>query len=214
MAARAPDSEALGLVHAAVVAALAGAFLFLAFATPAQGRPAPLEQASGDAGGISNIADFLHQCPTKDPRYAQFRADFEIRKEGAVVGAIPCTEPISAMPISQYTDELVAVQTVRTIYYMEGGRSVPYPWTAGSLYDWMKSKIGGIDIRANNSSCCEFFNGRWFIVLSSQGDAARDRARRWGGISARIALAGHETRHVDGFPHVGGCPLFPNVTRS
>jgi hypothetical protein len=198
----------------ALIVTVAGALLLLTSAAPARGQPAgSLTETSGDArGAISNIGDFLQQCPTNDPRYAQFRADFEIRKEGAVVGTIACTEPISALPVAQYTDELIAVQTLRTIYYMEGGRGVPYPWTAGSFYDWMKSKIGGIDIRANNSHCCEFFNGRWFIVLSSQGDFARDRARRWTGISARIALAGHETRHVDGFPHVGGCPLFPDVT--
>ena len=197
----------------ALIVTVAGALLLLASAAPARGQPDPhLEEGTGDAGGIANIGDFLQQCPTNDPRYAQFRADFEIRKEGAVVGAIPCMEPISALPVAQYTDELIAVQTLRTIYYMEGGRDVPYPWTAGSFYDWMKSKIGGIDIRANNSHCCEFFNGRWFIVLSSQGDFERDRARRWTGISARITLAGHETRHVDGFPHVGGCPLFPAAT--
>jgi hypothetical protein len=164
------------------------------------------------AGGISNIGDFLEQCPTNDARYSQIRSDFEIRKEGSVVGALTCSEPVSAMPVAQYTDELIGAQTLRTIYYMEGGRSVPYPWATGSLYDWMKSKIGGIDVRANNSYCCEMFNGKWFVVIDSQSDSNRNAARQWLGISERIAVIGHETRHVDGFPHVGGCPLFPSVS--
>jgi hypothetical protein len=192
-----------------VVLAIAAALL-LTVAFPANTRGQPADFSSTD--GIPNIAEFLQKCPTNDPMYSQFRSDFEIRREGAVVGTIACTEPVSAMPIAQYTDELIAAQTLRTIYYMEGGRSVPYPWTAGSYYDWLKSRIGGIDVRANNSHCCEWFNGKWFVVLSSQGDFARDGARRWTGISERIAVLGHETRHVDGFPHVGGCPLFPTVS--
>jgi hypothetical protein len=43
-----------------------------------------------------------------------------------------------------------------------------------------------------------------------QGDNDRSSARKWKSLSAGIALLGHETRHVDGFSHVGGCPLFPS----
>jgi hypothetical protein len=165
-------------------------------------------RAGAAPGGIANIKAFLEQCPTNDPLYSQFRADFEIRREGVVVGAIPCTEPVSAMSNAQYTDELIALQAVRTIYYMEGGRNVPYPWTSGSMYDWMKAKIGGIDIRGG-SYCCTNFNGKWYIAINAQSFFERDAAREWRGLSARISLIGHETRHVTGYPHVGGCPLFP-----
>jgi hypothetical protein len=128
------------------------------------------------------------------------------------VGALSCTEPISAMPDVQYTDELIAVQALRTIFHMEGGRSVPYPWTQGSFYDWMKSKIGGVDIRANGSYCCENYNGKWFIVIRSLSTFERRQHKEWRGLSRIITLLGHETRHVEGFPHVGGCPLFPTAT--
>jgi hypothetical protein len=113
------------------------------------------------------------------------------------------------MPLAQYTDELIAVQVLRVIYYIEGGRTVPYPWTSGSMYDWMKSKIGGIDIRDNGSYCCEMYNGEWSAVIGAQGSLDRDGDREWRGLSEQVTLLAHETRHVQGFPHVGFCPLFP-----
>ena len=188
-----------------------GALMLAVAIVPSPSIPRRAE-ASSPGGGITNIKTFLEQCPTNDPLYAQFRSDFEIRREGVVVGDIDCTEPISAMSTSQYTDELIAVQAVRTIYYMEGGRSLPYPWTSGSFYDWMKSKIGGIDIRGAGSYCCTSFKNEWYIAINSQSASDRDAAREWRGVSSRVAVMGHETRHVDGFPHVGGCPLFPTQT--
>lgn len=166
--------------------------------------------ARATSGGIANIAAFLDQCPTDDPAYAQIRADFELRREGVPVGVIACSEPVSLMPVSVYTDELITLQALRVIYYMEGGRSVAYPWTGGSLYDWLKAQIGGINITAGGSSCCDVFGGRWFIRLGAQNQWDRDDARYWPGLSLRIPLIAHEARHVDGFPHVGGCPLFPS----
>ena len=169
-------------------------------------------QALAAGAGIDNVGDFLERCPTNDSIYPLIRNDFQIRREGIVVGALSCTEPISAMPDAQYTDELIAVQALRTIFHMEGGRSVPYPWTQGTYYDWMKSKIGGVDIRANGSYCCENYNGKWFVVIRSQTAFERRQHKHWRGLAETIALLGHETRHVDGFPHVGGCPLFPTAT--
>ena len=204
-------SAALARALTLATATLGAVVLVAAFATADRRSPEASAQPASltPSGGIANIAAFLDQCPANDPAYAQMRADFEIRKEGAVVGAIGCSEPVSAMPLAQVTDELIAVQALRTIYYMEGGRSVPYPWTSGSFYDWMKAKIGGVDIRAGRSSCCEQFNGKWFVVIDAESPVGRDGSREWRGLSDRIALLGHETRHVDGFPHVGGCPLFP-----
>jgi hypothetical protein len=194
------------------VAAAIGAVVVLAVVWPSlsgeDGGPGEAEPASA-AGGIANIGAFLEKCPASDPAYAQIRADFEIRREGVVVGAIDCSEPISDMEIADYTDELIALQTLRTVYWMEGGRSVPYPWTAGNLYDWFKSRIGGIDIRANGSYCCESYNGKWYIVVDTLGNLDRNAARGWRGISDQMTLVAHETRHVDGFGHVGGCPMFP-----
>jgi hypothetical protein len=191
------------------VVTLAGAGLALALlAAP----PQPGGSTAAAAAGIDSIGNFLEQCPTNDPAYSQIRNDFEIRREGVVVGALTCTEPISALPNAQYTDELIAVQALRTILYMDGGRSVPYPWTQGSFYDWMKSKIGGVDIRANGSYCCESYNGRWFVVIKSHNTFEMRQYKEWRGISQIIALLGHEVRHVNGFPHVGGCPLFPTAT--
>ena len=203
----APQCSRLGVRLAFLNVPVAALFLVVALVLiaspdrPATATPAPIE----------NINTFLNQCPTNDPMYSQFRSDFEIRREGVIVGDVPCSEPISAMPIAQYTDELIALQTLRITYYMEGGRTVPYPWTTGSFYDWMKSKIGGIDIRNSGSYCCETYGGAAFISVVAQNEWDRDDAREWRGLSGRIAIFGHETRHVDGFPHAGGCPMFPSV---
>jgi hypothetical protein len=183
---------------------IAGLVIVAAYTTLLSGA-----QATADVPPIGDITAFLEQCPNNDPAYAQIRADFEIRREGTVIGSVPCTQPVSAMAIAQYTDELIIVQALRTIYYMEGGRQVPYPWTSGNLYDWMKSQIGGINLRNSGSYCCEVFDGRWFIVLGVQNQFERDVDREWPGLADRITVAAHETRHVQGFPHVGGCPAFP-----
>jgi hypothetical protein len=65
---------------------------------------------------IKNIKQFLEQCPTNDPAYSQIRNDFQIRKNGITIGVISCSEPISEIPISGYSDELIVLQTLRVIY--------------------------------------------------------------------------------------------------
>ncbi len=155
---------------------------------------------------IENIEDFLDVCPANDPMYSQIRSDFTIRRNGVTVGNIPCAEPVSALPLAQYTEELITLQGLRVIYYMDYGQSGHLPWTSGSLYQWMKSKIGGINISdsAANSYCCEtsYGDGRTYIVVKSQDDFNRDFDRSWRGIAGNIGLYVHETRHVDGYGHV------------
>jgi hypothetical protein len=51
--------------------------------------------------------------------------------------------PVSQLPISQYTDELIVLQGLRAVVYMDLG-SNQLPWAPGTLYDWMKSKMTGI----------------------------------------------------------------------
>ncbi len=160
------------------------------------------------AGQIANIKSFLEQCPTTDPVYATIRSDFEIRRNGVLVGDIPCAGPISSIPVAQYTDELIVVQGLRTIYYMDLGQSGHLPWAPGSLYAWLKGKIGGIDIRDGSGSfCCESFDGRTFIAVGAQNDANRDFDREWRGISGNIDLYAHEARHLDNFPHSSCCGI-------
>ncbi|MDP9361327.1 MAG: hypothetical protein M3P29_07750 [Acidobacteriota bacterium] len=169
---------------------------------------------------IADIGVFLDQCPDRDPAYTQIRADFEIRRGGVVVGTVPCTEPVSAMPVAQYTDELIILQGLRVIYYMDRGQSGHLPWTAGTLYDWMKSKIVGIDIVTGYSFCCEVFGTpppfpppptppppRLFIAVGAEDDFNREFDKGWRGIAGNIGLYAHETRHVDGFPHSSCCGI-------
>lgn len=158
---------------------------------------------------IADIDQFLERSPTTDPAYAQIRTDFQIRRNGELVGTLNCPEPISAIPIAEYTDELVVVQSLRTLYYMDRGLTGHLPWTSGNLYDWMRARIGGIDIRDGVSGgyCCESFDGRTFIVIGSQNDFNRDFDRKWRGISGNICFYAHEARHVDGFPHSSCCGI-------
>jgi hypothetical protein len=159
-------------------------------------------------GQIANIGVFLSQCPDRDPAYAQIVRDFELRKDGLLVNDAPCTEPIAAMTVAQYTDALIVRQGLRVIYYMDRGQSGHLPWTSGTLYDWMKSRIGGINIVTGGGSfCCTQIGSRLFINIGSQNDFNRDFDRLWPGIAGNIDLYAHETRHVDGFPHSSCCGL-------
>lgn len=153
-----------------------------------------------------NIGQLLDTCPQSDPAYARIRSDFEIRHNGTVVQEVPCSEAVSQLPISQYTDELIVLQGLRAAFYMDLG-STRLPWSSGTLYEWMKSKNIGIDIRdtAQLSSCCETLDGKLFFIVRAQDDANREVDRGWRGISSNIALYAHEIRHLEGFPHVSCC---------
>jgi hypothetical protein len=179
------------------------------------GTVCPKAQPDCVAGACSatarrvDIGEILRTCPQSDPEYAQIRRDFQLRSNGVVIGDVPCTEPPSAMPLDQYSDELITLQALRAIYYMDFS-SAPLPWTNGAnLYQWMKSKIGGIDLFDHDPSvaayCCNLYDGRFFIAIGRADDLNRDFDRRWVGLSGRIALYGHEVRHVDGFSHVSCC---------
>ena len=155
---------------------------------------------------IGNIKEFLNTCPKNDPVYNQIKNDFTIRRNGVVVpfDGIACTEPTSSMNIAQYTDELIVLQGLRTSYYMDYGQSGHLPWTPGTLYQWMKSKIKGfnIDDAATNNSCCETFPDGVYVTLTKSDDFNRDFDRAWKGIEGNIGLYAHEVRHLDNFPHV------------
>jgi uncharacterized protein YjdB len=167
---------------------------------------------NGIKTGISNVVAFLNQCPTTDPAYNQIRQDFAFLRDG-VADATPvtCTEPYSTMPIAQLTDELVAAQTLRFIYYMSQGTAGRLPWTSLSLYDWMKSQVAGINFHSQQglSACCDNIGGKLYIITSQQTASAREFYRDWPGLSGKLALLVHEARHVAGPGHVNGCPLFP-----
>ena len=173
------------------------------FVVVAQGSP-----ADAAPGQIPSIGPFLERCPQNDPAYAQIRADFQLRRNGALVGSVGCSEPISAMPVAQYTDELLVLQGLRVMYYMDRGATGHLPWTPGTLYDWMRSRIGGIDISdAGWSYCCVEYGSVRHIVVGAQDDFNREFDKRWRGIAGNIDLYAHEARHADGFPHSSCCGI-------
>jgi hypothetical protein len=156
---------------------------------------------------IRSIKDFLDSCPKNDPAYEQIKKDFIIRRDGNVVNLdnIKCIEPVSAMQLSDYSDELINLQALRTIYYMDFGMGGHLPWTEGTLYDWLKSKVGGVNITwgVENPMCCDTYDGKKFIDLPYITDYVKMMIYRdFRGIASRISVLGHEARHVDGFDHV------------
>jgi hypothetical protein len=158
---------------------------------------------------IRNIDLFLLQCPDRDPASSIIRQDFELRRDGVLAPEPACTEPVSAIPTAQYSDELIVRQALRTMYYMDRGQSGHLPWTSGTLYDWVKTKIKGINIVTGLSGggCCTTIAGKTFISIGSKTDSNRVFARAWPGISSQIDFYAHESRHVDGFPHSSCCGI-------
>jgi Mg-chelatase subunit ChlD len=158
---------------------------------------------------ITNIDEFLEECPTLDPAINQILSDFTIKKDDVEITAFPCVEPISSLPIAQYTDALILLQDLRTIYYVDKGKTGDLPWTSLSLYDWLKSKVGGFNISSTatvNNCCGVWSDGKLYITLTTEDDFNRDFDRTWPGIADNIELIMHEARHVDGFVHVSCCP--------
>ena len=158
---------------------------------------------------IENIYRLLGTCPAGDPATTQILTDFKIRSNGVVVTQFPCATPISSMPLASYTDPLIVLQGLRVIYYMDRGMSGHLPWTSGSLYNWMKSQIKGIDVRNDTGSsyCCETFADGTYVVVAAQNDSNRDFDRTWSGISGNIGLYAHESRHVAGYYHSSCCGI-------
>jgi len=166
--------------------------------------------------GIEDIQSFLERCPTNDPVYNLLKQDFEILIDGQPITPIICNEPISAMPIDQYTDELITLQTLRTAYYMSIGTEGKLPWTQKDLYSWMASNISGVNIKTSPGQlyCCDYMNGKYYFSESRQDNYNRDIKRTWPGIAITLDYFAHEIRHSDaGAPgHTFGCIAFPLQT--
>jgi hypothetical protein len=167
-----------------------------------------------DANGnpyITNIQQFLDTCPQRDPNLQEIRNDFEIRRDEVLITSFPCTEPVSTMPAAQYTDPLIALQVLRAMYYMDRGQGGHLPWTTGTLYQWMKARIQGVDIVTGVSGgyCCTTIAGKTFFVGGSHNDTDREFDKTWEGISNVMAFYAHERRHLDGngFPHSSCCGI-------
>ena len=168
--------------------------------------------------GIRDIRSFLDVCPTDDPAYAQIRQDFEIRVDGQPDPVeIVCSGAYTTIPIDQLTDELIVMQVLRTAYYMSNGTEGRLPWTQLGLYDWMKSHVGGVNLRTtlNYASCCLTYDGKNYFNWPRQDAFIRSLRRTWPGIAQLVAVYAHEIRHADPGPgHWNGCPAFPLPTDS
>jgi hypothetical protein len=187
---------------------------------------APSAPAQRMASTYANLQAFVDSCPQNDPYTPIIRRDFVITKSEVPVGDIACTEPYSQMPPSEVTDELTVLQALRFMYYMDMGQSGYLPWTQLRLYDWVKSRVGGIDVEPNaaGGDCCLTLGGLTYIAIGGiAGSASFDRTtyayqahyhQTADGLAANVAFYAHEARHTEGngYPHVTGCPDFPSGT--
>jgi hypothetical protein len=174
------------------------------------GTPAvPTSPVPQPGGRIDSIAALLDSCPTSDSAYETIRRDLHLRRNGQAIADVPCREPMSSLSITEYTDELIALQGFRVMYHMDAGLSGHLPWATGTVYEWFASKVGGVNIDdgATFNSCCSTIAGRRHITLIRGDDFNRSADRSWEGLSQNISLYLHEARHIDGFPHVSCCGL-------
>ena len=76
--------------------------------------------------------------------------------------------------------------------------STRLPWAPGmTLYDWMKSKMAGINIsETGGPDTIDCFDRKTFIHVRAKDEGSRDFDRKWQGISDNIALYTHELRHL------------------
>jgi len=175
------------------------------------------------ASTYANLQSFLDTCPQNDPYTPIIRRDFQILRDQVAVGDIPCTEPYTQMPAAQVTDELSILQALRFMYYMDMGRSGYLPWTSLRMYDWVKSRISGVNISSAlaGGDCCFTLNGLKYISVGSfAGGASADGTsvaiaaqyhQSPDGVAAEVGFFAHEARHTEGtgYRHVSGCPAFP-----
>ena len=175
-----------------------------------KGLPDGIDVNASCVPRISNIGKFLETCPASDPATATVLADFEIRRNNIPVKTIPCAQPVSELRLASYSDELMLLQALRVIYYMDRGRSGHLPWTKGTYYDWLKAKVQGFDINDKEraaASCCGEKDGKFFISMAplkddKNGNLTRELDREWKGLAGLVGLIAHERRHADGIGHV------------
>lgn len=163
---------------------------------------------------FTDLQTFIDVCPQSDPYYATIRRDFVILRDGVEVADPACVEPYSKTPVTQVTEELAWLQVLRFAYYMDMGRANYLPWTPLRLYDWMKSRVGGININTSLSpgsvaaACCTAINGRLIVQTALiSNDTNRQFRLTAEGLASSVALLAHETRHLDGngYGHVSCC---------
>ncbi len=177
------------------------------------------------ASTYANLQAFLDSCPQNDPYTPIIRRDFRITRDQVAVGDIPCTEPYTQMDPTQVTDELSVLQTLRFMYYMDMGRSGYLPWTTLRLYDWVKSRVSGVNISTPmvGGECCLVINNLTYIsvgslaaIAAADGTSVAVQAyyrQTADGQAASVGLFAHEARHTEGngYWHVSGCPEFPTT---
>ena len=180
----------------------------------------------GEGGILTAVRDieaFLDQCPTKDPVFADIRREFDVRFEGEPFSRpVVCEEPAAAMPSREVTYRLKAYQTLRLAYHMNDATRGRLPWTKMGLYEWVVSRVSGVNIKAAPGVfyCCDRIDGKLYFATSTSRLDSSGRVIQykqgmdWMDISGTLPFYLHEIRHTDEDApgHVTGCEPFPNPT--
>src|ERR1039457_1544939 len=108
---------------------------------------------------------------------------------------------------------------------MDMGQSGYLPWTQLRLYDWMKSRVSGVNINSGivGGECCLSLNNKLYFSVGSISAAAAFEGVTYATMAALwqepdfvpvlVREYAHETRHTEGngWPHVAGCPNDPTT---
>ena len=151
---------------------------------------------------IVDIDAFVATCPQNDPATADILRHLKFSLNGVPLPVEPCTEPVPLdvrpAPLMYY------LQMLRVAYYMDQTYPGIYPWTSGTYWGWIKTRIGGIDIDMSDppsNYCCIEMPGRLPAAHLAGPWTLTPYQFVYDLLAGLALLVGHEVRHADGFGH-------------
>ena len=217
-----------GRIATTALAGIAGAMFYFvkpnkaeAQAVESAGYSDPLRNANGQ---IEDLQGFLDRCFKNNPGYEEIKKNLILLHTDGTdptysnvsvidLDTIPCSEPISAMSLSDYSYPLSIVKAYEVMDAMDTGMMFHLPWTEGTFFDWYVAGEKGVIF--SESAVVPpgvFLNGQGgmvgnFIVLPKIDDYTKTvlKTTLHGVVDNIIGLA-HERRHADGdgHPHLCG----------
>jgi hypothetical protein len=152
---------------------------------------------------IVDIDAFVASCPDDDPATKEILSYLKFSLNGVPLAPEPCfgRVPLDVRP----SPLLYYLQMLRVAYYMDQTYSGLYPWTSGTYWDWIKARIGGIDIDDSSTPanyCCIPVPGRLPAVHLAAAWTLTPYQFVYDVLAGLVLLLTHEVRHTDGIGHV------------
>jgi len=173
--------------------------------TPPSPRASPIPGLTQTPNGarIVDIDAFVASCPQSDPATDEILRHLQFSLKGVPLALESCVEPV---PLDVRPSPLLYyLQMLRVAYYMDQTYSGLYPWTSGSYWDWIKARIGTIDIDDSSSPsnyCCTDVPGRLPAVHLAGPWTLTPYQFVYDLLAGLVLLLSHEVRHADGLGHV------------